>query len=377
MVKQAGFWCSLVLIACIVRTATNPDAMRKARTPSRDLGLPGGLVNAPEQKPAFFAAVAEGNVTRVRELVRNGTSVNDKNAEGTPALVVAARHGHAAMVATLIVLGADVNASDTEGRTALIVAAELNQAAVIKMLFELEVKLAIARRELREMEPEDLAAAKTRPESAPPGNRVPRRSAREVIAANLSMIDTQLLDEIGTAIPQIDVDSGAQDRNGETALMKAAALGHIQAGAAMRNWEAVAVQDKDGRTAAMHMALRGQSDFGRWLLAAKNSSHGTDVGTFNCAAALSAETLAITDKVGKTAIQLARGKGYSDIAEMLSAEMERTIEHYSRAIAASQSPILSHQCYARRAYAHRALGHAEEAAKDFAEAAKAEAKIGK
>jgi hypothetical protein len=226
------------------------------------------------------------------------------------------------------------------------------------------------------MDPNDRAAVQIQPGLGSPGATPPRKSIRDVIAANLPGIDTQML-EGDTRIPQIDVDIGAQDRNGETALMKAAALGHIQAAAALRSWEAAAMRDKAGRTAAMHMALRGQSDFGRWLLDAKNSSHGTSVGTFSCAPALSAETLAITDKAGKTAIQLARESGHPDIAEMLSAEMERTIEFYSRAIAANQSPILANQCYTIRGWAHRALGHAEDAAKDFAEAAKAEASIEK
>ena len=375
--KQAGFWCGLFLIACIVRTAINPEAMRKARTPSRDLGLASASAKPTGEQPDLFAAVATGNVTQVRKLAREGTSVNDKDPEGTPALIVATRHGQSSLVATLILLGADVNVRDADGRTPLIVAAELNQVAVIKMLFELEEKLAAAHAELQLAAPKNPGAASTWAEFVSPSAPSARKTAREIIAANLPMIDSQLLEEIATRIPKIAVDSAAQDRKGETALMKAAALGHIQAAAAMRNWEAVAVQDKGGRTAAMHMALRGQSDFGRWLLDAKNSSHGTGIGTFSCASALSAETLALTDKGGKTAIQLAREKGYSEIAEMLSAEMERTIDHYSRAIAASRSPVLTYQCYTRRAWAHRALGHSEEATKDFAEAAKAEASIEK
>jgi serine/threonine protein kinase/ankyrin repeat protein len=373
--KQAGFWCGIFLIACIVRTVMDPDAMRKARTPKHDLGLASGPAKSPEQKPALFEAVAAGNVSQVRELVRGGTSVNDKDAEGTPALIVAARHGHTAVVAALVVLGADVNARDAEGRTALIVAAELNHASIIKMLFDLHDKLAVARREIRELDPNDRIAPHVQPGPSVPNSTPSERSPADVIAANLPMIDAQLLEEIGTRIPQINVDSNAQDRKGETALMKAAARGHIQAAAAMRSWEGETLQDQDGRTAAMHLALRGQGDFARWLLKARYSSHGTSVGTFSCAPALSAETLAITDKAGKTAIQLARESGHPDIADILVAEMERTIDHYSRAIAANSTPIGAYQYFTCRGWAHRALGHADEAVKDFAEAAKAEANI--
>jgi ankyrin repeat protein len=371
--KQAGFWCGLFLIACTVRTFANPDAIRKARMPRHDLGLSSQQANVPEKKPELFAAVAAGNISQVRELVRKGTSVNDKDAEGTPALIVAARHGHAAMVAALTLLGADVNARDIEGRTALMIAAELNDASVVKMLFDLENNLAVARREIRELDPNDPTAPHIPPGPSVPAPTPSKRAAADLIAANLPMIDAKLLEEIGTRIPQIDVDSGAQDRKGETALMKAAELGHIQAAAAMRTWEEAALQDQDGRTAAMHLALRGQSEFARWLLKAQYSHHGTSVGTFHCAPALSAETLAITDKAGKTSIQLARESGHIDIAEMLVAEMERTIDHYSRAIAADSTPIPAAQSYTIRASAYRALGRAEEAARDFAEAAKAEA----
>jgi hypothetical protein len=101
------------------------------------------------------------------------------------------------------------------------------------------------------------------------------------------------------------------------------------------------------------------------------------VGTFSNSPALSAETLALTDKEGKTAIQLARESGHPDIAEMLVAEMERTIDHYTRAIAADGTPLLAYQCFTCRAWAHRALGHTADADKDFAEAAKAKTEMDK
>jgi ankyrin repeat protein/tRNA A-37 threonylcarbamoyl transferase component Bud32 len=322
---------------------------------------------------ALFDAAASGQVSRVHDLIRQGADVNDKNGEGTTPLMLAARHGHASMAVSLVLLGANVNESDAEGRTALMVAAEYDQASVIKALYDLRNSLGIIHRETKVPDPNDLLSVEAA-RSSLSGNAAPqpRKTTREVMAENLPMVDARLLDAISPRVPDIEIHTKAQDRNGETALMKAAARGHIRSAMAMQSWEDGAIQDKAGHTTAMHAALHGRRDFVRWLLDTPMSSHGTSIGTFSCHPAVSAETLAVIDQTGKTAIQLAREKGHPEIAEWLGSEMERTIDYYTRAIAAGGSKIGLFQYLTCRAWAYRALGQADHAARDFAAAADAE-----
>jgi serine/threonine protein kinase/ankyrin repeat protein len=356
--KHAGFWCGLLLLTCAIRTAINPGAVSKGRTPSRDLGIPGSPAAATEVQSAFFAAVAAGNVSEVRKLVRKGTSVNDKNAEGTPPLMIAAKHGHTAMVCSLILLGADVNERDAQGRTTLMIAAEHNQAGVIKAITDFGNALGVVWRETRPRDSNDPFTPKS-----PPGKEPTPKSTREVMGEYLSMVDAGLLDEIGSRIPQFVVDRNAQDRDGETALIKAAARGDIEAVNALSPWSEPKLQDRKGRTAAMHIALSGHRQLAQSLLEASV--------TFTASSfLLSPEVLAVTDHAGKTAIQIAEENGHGVLAQMFSTRMEQNIEYLNRAIADDANMPDLRRNLTARGWAHRALGHTEDADKDFARAAK-------
>jgi ankyrin repeat protein len=98
------------------------------------------------------------------------------------------------------------------------------------------------------------------------------------------------------------VDANAKDREGQTALMKAAAKGHAPVVRALLGWQVhVAVNDQDnkGETALMMAAENGHADAVQVLL----SYVGIEAD--------------LKDDKGQTALTKAKEKGHQDIVELL------------------------------------------------------------
>jgi len=77
---------------------------------------------------------ASGNTEKIRELIKAGADVNEKNSNGLSALMIAARTGNIDMIKVLIDAKADVNAKSNDGFTALMEASSYAQIDAVKHL---------------------------------------------------------------------------------------------------------------------------------------------------------------------------------------------------------------------------------------------------
>ena len=76
----------------------------------------------PSEIDQFFKAAAEGDLEKVKSLVRNGIDVNSSNAQGWTALTNAVCNQHLSVVKFLVEHGADVNHTNVNGTTVLMYA---------------------------------------------------------------------------------------------------------------------------------------------------------------------------------------------------------------------------------------------------------------
>ena len=77
---------------------------------------------------------ASGNIEKIRELIKAGADVNEKNSNGSTALMIAAGTGNIDMIKVLIDAKADVNAKSNDGFTALMGAIRSAQLDAVKYL---------------------------------------------------------------------------------------------------------------------------------------------------------------------------------------------------------------------------------------------------
>lgn len=90
---------------------------------------------------ALVSASSDGNLDRVKYLIKKGANVNAKNEGGWNALISASEKGSLDVVKYLIIKGSELNARDNEyGMTALIWASERGHLDVVKYLIEKESK---------------------------------------------------------------------------------------------------------------------------------------------------------------------------------------------------------------------------------------------
>ena len=77
---------------------------------------------------------ANGNLTRVKEIVTFGIDVNARSNSGATALMYAARNNHLPVVECLLSAGADINASSTKGSTATTIAKKSGHSELVVYL---------------------------------------------------------------------------------------------------------------------------------------------------------------------------------------------------------------------------------------------------
>jgi len=95
------------------------------------------LADQPETEDAelpLFEAVSEGNLKLLRNLIKDGASIDETQHDGTTLLMVAVNNEHDSIVKELITLGADVNQRQSESFTALIFATFLGNENIVKLL---------------------------------------------------------------------------------------------------------------------------------------------------------------------------------------------------------------------------------------------------
>jgi len=88
-----------------------------------------------KESEALFAAVVEGDLEKVRDLVKTpGCNINLRNDGGSSALHFAVDRGHIATVKLLLENGADRNATDDDDQTPLMIAQICEYAAIEELL---------------------------------------------------------------------------------------------------------------------------------------------------------------------------------------------------------------------------------------------------
>jgi hypothetical protein len=90
---------------------------------------------SPEES-ALHIAAREGNLGRLRALLRSGVSLEARDSTGSTALMVAVASGRSETAKVLLQAGADVNASTLRGWTALMQATSMGRADVVQLLLD-------------------------------------------------------------------------------------------------------------------------------------------------------------------------------------------------------------------------------------------------
>jgi ankyrin repeat protein len=82
----------------------------------------------------FLKACRDGDLKKVKQLLKEGVDVNTKDEDGWTALMYACLKGEKKVAEFLIEKGVDVNAKDKNGRTALMIAKENGYDEIFKLL---------------------------------------------------------------------------------------------------------------------------------------------------------------------------------------------------------------------------------------------------
>src|SRR2546425_6590017 len=90
--------------------------------------------NIESAEPGFIEAAVNGNMERVKSLLKEGVSINSQTQKGHTALMLAAGKGQTNVVKFLIEAGADVNIQAGHKETALHLAAGFGHKGVVELL---------------------------------------------------------------------------------------------------------------------------------------------------------------------------------------------------------------------------------------------------
>ena len=318
----------LVLLALVLMSvsdrsadpAQKPRQTRQSATPALQLS---------DESRQLLEAAAAGDAARIRQLLKDGAAVNAADPEtGETALMKAAAKGHPEAAAVLMLRRANEQARDKQGKTPLMHAVEGGHAEMVKVLLDLQ-----------------------------------SIQWKEDVQFRVTRLDPELPEETDFKSMRFDVAEEAQDADGETALMKAAARGDVEIVEALL-FSNAETRDKRGRTALMHAILSKQAGFlharldeAELALQYHNSGHGY-IGF------IKPEVLALRDNEGKTAIQHAREQELDQIAAQMERYLRNVIDLETRSIDQQTGPLWFH--YWTRGLCQRALGDDEGAEADLA-----------
>jgi acid stress-induced BolA-like protein IbaG/YrbA len=130
--RSAGFSYKVLNHVCVGASETTRVDIALDLDPSVvQVVVGGGGVDY--QQPLVMAAF-ENDLPKVRELIRNGEDVNEREEDGTTALDLAVSHGNLKMIRRLLRNGANVNSVHTNGETALFWLTEENAVPTLKLL---------------------------------------------------------------------------------------------------------------------------------------------------------------------------------------------------------------------------------------------------
>jgi ankyrin repeat protein len=208
----------------------------------------------------------------------------------------------------LILLGADLSAQDARGMTALMHAAAGGDHDFLSAYYEL----------YRISWEQDAAKRKER-------------------LLGLAGIDRELLAEREVDLVRLD-RNGLEvqiDVPGETASLKAARAGDWESFQLVANTvDSLRARGKDGRNAVMHFAAKGAlAPFAQLRDARQFGQAGSRQGFVGAWVALDVGQLALRDGEGKTALQLARDQGHTEVADILERHLQKLLGNLSEDLA--------------------------------------------
>jgi hypothetical protein len=131
---RLGFFIGVLIWVCAIpfffyravqRAAMSPE--ESAKEVEREKAEEEGLTE-------MMIAAANGDLTRVKELMQYGANVNVVSKNGGTPLMFAARNGHASIVEFLLAVGADQDRKSDAGRTALDIARSLGYFEIVTLL---------------------------------------------------------------------------------------------------------------------------------------------------------------------------------------------------------------------------------------------------
>lgn len=250
----------------------------------------------------LIAAVMEGSLESVREMIEAGADVNAQvDSGGVTVLMRASALDHTDIVKALIVAGADVNAQNYDGTTALSLAT--SNAEIVNMLVvagaNVNTKASIAGTDFT---PLSMAVLFNRVETV----RILILAGADVNARNRTD-ETVLMDaayrgyeEIARLLIRAGADVDARDYLASTALMKAASRGHVEITEMLIKANAdVNAQDDTGTTVLIRAASKGYAEMVRALIAA-----GANVNA--------------QDKKGASALMRAKNENHTEVIRILT-----------------------------------------------------------
>ena len=293
--------------------------------------LPSGYRSTPADE--LVAAAAQGDTGRIDQLLDAGVGVNGKGATGETALIAATARGHRSLALALLVLGADLTAQDTNGMTALMHAVVNRDRTFIAMLPRLYIV-----------------------------SYEQDAQKRKETLLGLPGIDRALLQDREFDLVQFSVWNDAveqTDARGETPALKAARGGDWDSYPLVAvTVDSLRARDLDGRTAAMWFAANGTlAPFKRLDGSHQFGKAGSEKGFVGELVALDVDQLALADREGRTALQLAREHGHAAIADVLTRHLETLIGNETSSIdriisgTMSEEELANHLAYAVKIFA--------------------------
>ena len=199
-------------------------------------------------------------------------------------------------------------------------------------------------------------------------------SFRDEVQARFQRLDQELFTGFEFAALKFDVGIDLQDRDGETALMKAARGGHVEAAhQLMRNEDGrraadQELQDHQERTALAHAVLLNQREFLETMATTRTGPYPTSATSWTPMPALmNVEVLLLEDSKGRNGLQLLESSGFDDIAQQLRNKLRAARDELTENIeaGASDRPYL---LFKWRSPLWQLLGDTEKAEADLAEA---------
>jgi serine/threonine protein kinase/ankyrin repeat protein len=284
-----------------------------------------------DPQTAALEAIMDGNLSRVKAQLDAGASVNEKDAQRRTLLMLAIANGHRSLALTLIVLGADLTEQDEHGRTPLMYAVEANDAVFLSRL-----------RELQQITYESDAEERRSQLRAFSGVERTLLDGRDFDLQNLEYTDLER----------------QKDANGETASLLAARIGDWELYSKVATHvDSLRARDNQGRTIAMHAAMHGHR---KWFEKLESDEF---VGvTRGGGVPFELDQLALTDKDGKTALQLAEDNGHTEIANVLRRHLQAIVDDQTAEIEKGGEGVERRRRLRRLAW--EALGETEKARDD-------------